>query len=238
MRPRVSIIVPTHDRPHLLPRALASLEGQSSSDWQAIVVVNNPDAAVRRAYASLLSGYLADERFELALSPRAGLGLALNLGLAFARGEFVAVLEDDDEWDPPFLESLVGELDPFAGPLVYCDQRERLGDEPVNWVVPPPAERQDYSRLFGGNWIAFPMALVRRAELLVIGGFDESCGGATDWDTWLRLAARGPFRHARQTLVTHHWQKDRSNYCLDESAMARANARIAEKRRAGAYRYS
>ena len=233
----VSVLVPTHDRPSLLPRALASLERQSFLDWRAIVVVNNADGMIRQEYVEILGNVLGDSRYDVVFRATAGLGAALNVGLHLTNGEYLAVLEDDDEWDPGFLETLARELSSFEGPLVYGDQREVFRGKIVNWVVPPPPERQDYAHLYSGNWIAFPMVLAKRSELLKIGGFDGSCGGATDWDTWLRLSARGPFRHVRQTLLTHHWNDERSNYCLDKAAMAEANARIAAKRAAGAYRH-
>ncbi|MBK9469978.1 MAG: glycosyltransferase family 2 protein [Gammaproteobacteria bacterium] len=90
--PRVSVIVPTHNRLPLLEEALGSIEAQSFIDWEAVVVDDASTPAI-------------DGRSVIARYPRArvhthhssqGGAAAKNTGIAMARGEILAFLDDDD----------------------------------------------------------------------------------------------------------------------------------------------
>lgn len=95
--PQISVIVPTHNRPQLLADALASLAAQSYSNWEAIVV----DDASTPPVASATS----EPRIRIVrVEPGAGGAAAKNRGIAEARGDFIAYLDDDDLYDPQYLE--------------------------------------------------------------------------------------------------------------------------------------
>lgn len=228
----ISVLVPTYSRPELLPRALESLVNQSHTDWECIVIQNGPRC--HNEYAEIALYYLTDLRFTFAFRPKASLPAALNDAWKLSRGDFMAVLEDDDEWAPSFLSDMHDFLVNHPSlDLVYADQVEIYQGEVVNWVNPP----ESYSRqkLLNGNWIAMPMVMFRRSALEHIGGFDEECGGGTDWDTWLRMSARSGVGHLKKTLVVHNWQPNGDNYSLNKQMMASVVPWIVQKRRAGAY---
>jgi glycosyltransferase involved in cell wall biosynthesis len=229
----IQVVVPTSSRPHTVGRAIESLLKQRSSEWECAIVKNGPSHL--EEYREVLKGFLSDERFTIIYTPVASLPRSLNLGARLSRSELVAVLEDDDEWHPRFLSSMSHEIvqREHTG-AVYCDQTEVYQGQEVNWVGAQGGPF-DRARLLSGNWIAFPMVLFRRECLEDVGGFDERCGGATDWDTWLRMSRDHGFRHVRQNLVTHHWLDDRSNLCLQEKHMQKANAYIRYKRSRGYY---
>jgi len=89
--PLVSVIIPTCNRPDMLAEAIASIQAQTCTDIEIIVVVNGPatDAAER-------SFRLASESGCRALRiGRQGIAAALNAGIASATGEFVAFCDDD-----------------------------------------------------------------------------------------------------------------------------------------------
>jgi len=208
----LSIIMPTHRRPHLLPRALRSLLAQSEPDWRPVVAVNGcPEQEGQ--YRAALAPFLYDERIAVQWSVTPSLPRALNRGLAFSTGRYLAVLEDDDEWDADFLRAMSRTLDarPDVG-MVYCRCREVTAHgEPCRLFSPWGA--WDHARMLQGNWIGFPQAMVRTHLLWQIGGYAEECGGAADWDTWLRLARISHVEGLDQTLITHHWDGD--NMCLE-----------------------
>src|SRR5437868_11412329 len=97
--PAISVIVPTHDRASLLPRALASLLAQDFAPFEVIVV----DDGSRDGTAAFLSG-VSDPRLRVLRHGRAlGAAGARNSALALARAPIVAFLDDDDEALPGFL---------------------------------------------------------------------------------------------------------------------------------------
>src|SRR5271154_5116163 len=91
----ISVIVPTAHRPQLLMRAVTSVLAQSMSDLEVVVVV---DAPICLETTQLLSG-IADRRLRFIQNPRSlGSAGARNVGIKAARGEWIAFLDDDDEW--------------------------------------------------------------------------------------------------------------------------------------------
>ena len=94
--PRVTAVIPTRNRPDLVCRAVRSVLSQTIRDLECIVVVDGPDSATTEALARV-----EDPRLKvLALEANVGGNEARNLGARTARGEWVALLDDDDEWLP------------------------------------------------------------------------------------------------------------------------------------------
>jgi len=118
--PSVSVIIPTYNRAHMLPRALDSVVGQTFSDWE-IVLVDDGSTDSTPALAADYAHRLGD-RFRYLIRPHVGCCAARNAGIDVARGRFVAFLDSDDEFRPEKLArqmELFG-LRPELG-LVYCD---------------------------------------------------------------------------------------------------------------------
>jgi len=104
----ISVIIPTARRPQLLMRAVNSVLAQSMSDLELVVVVDGPDPETTK----ILSG-VADHRFRFIENPRRlGSAEARNVGAMAARGEWVAFLDDDDEWISRKLELQLAAVTP------------------------------------------------------------------------------------------------------------------------------
>jgi glycosyltransferase involved in cell wall biosynthesis len=104
--PRVSVVIPLYNKAGSILASAGSVLSQSFGDWELIVV----DDGSTDASASLIAG-LGDSRVRLIGQANAGPGAARNRGLDDARGEFVAFLDADDEWDPAVLQLAVTALD-------------------------------------------------------------------------------------------------------------------------------
>src|SRR5262252_1967520 len=94
--PKISVIIPTYNRRHMLPRTIASVLSQDESDFELIVVDDcSPDDT--QAYLASLT----DPRVRTVVPSRnGGTAAARNVGLEAARGDIVALLDDDDEYLP------------------------------------------------------------------------------------------------------------------------------------------
>lgn len=99
--PVFSVIVPFHNGAEFLGEAIASLQGQSLGDWEALLI---DDASTDGAVALARAACRADPRLRLLHEPGRtrprGAGATRNLGLAVARGRHVAFLDADDRWLP------------------------------------------------------------------------------------------------------------------------------------------
>src|SRR5215218_7924672 len=94
--PRVTVILPTHDREPFLRRAIDSLLAQRFTDWELRAI---DDGSTDGTAAILDDAAAADERIHVHRHPsNSGLGAALDTGLAVAAADLVAYLPDDDVW--------------------------------------------------------------------------------------------------------------------------------------------
>lgn len=105
--PRVSIIVTVFNRTEFLPTALQSALNQSFQDFEIIVTDDSSSAAIRGICEDFRS-----DKIRYRTNPER-LGVALNLcaAVAEARGKYIAILNDDDLWEPEFLARLVAPLE-------------------------------------------------------------------------------------------------------------------------------
>jgi glycosyltransferase involved in cell wall biosynthesis len=92
--PLVSAVVPTRNRPDLVCRAVRSALGQTYPNLEVVVVVDGPDPATVAALEELRNPRVR----IIALSENVGGSEARNIGAREARGEWIALLDDDDEW--------------------------------------------------------------------------------------------------------------------------------------------
>ena len=126
--PQISVIIPSHGRPHLIGRAVKSALGQTLENIEVIVVLDGPDEA------SLAALYQFDDRrLKIKqLSSNHGLGEARNSGVREALSSWIAFLDDDDEWLPRKLELQIkaAEKSPFRYPVITCRviARDDTGD--------------------------------------------------------------------------------------------------------------
>jgi glycosyltransferase involved in cell wall biosynthesis len=100
MLPRISVVIPTRGRPELAERAVRSVFAQSFEDYEIVVVIDGPDRETGEALRQF-----RDERLHVVhLAENVGGSEARNIGVRFARGEWIAFLDDDDEWFQDKLE--------------------------------------------------------------------------------------------------------------------------------------
>jgi glycosyltransferase involved in cell wall biosynthesis len=179
--PLVSVVIPTHNRPDMLREAIASVRAQTFTDYEIIAVCNgaNPEDLAR---------YAAIPDIALIVTDRKGIGLALNIGIEAARGEWIAFLDDDDLWEPNKLETQLQVACSANADVIFCDTIN-FGDRHkiVAPIRPPPALSARGAFLLANYGGGCSATMVRRSALLAVGGFDEGHLFA-DWDLWMRLS--------------------------------------------------
>lgn len=157
--PLVSVILTVYNRLAFFDDALRSVEAQTFQDYEIIVADDSGCGAARAA--SLASN---DPRVRYTANPASvGVALSLRAALAEARGKYIAILNDDDLWEPSFLARLVPPLD--ADPhrvLAFCDHAIMGVDGRIDEAASRRnSERFGRSRLPEGD-IADPMGFVLR----------------------------------------------------------------------------
>lgn len=198
-------------RPGYLEEAVRSVRAQTILPLEHIVVDDG----------SYSVGPL-DDVHVLQVSHR-GLGPARNTGLEIARGEAVALLDDDDIWWPQHLATVWSVMQETGADVVYADCAETGRRDGYAITVrdfdPDLLERE--------NFICVPATLVRTSALREVGGF--GAGSLEDWDTWKRMARSGAvFVHVPVVTVTYRFHTDNLTYGGTEPDRTRADKELRE----------
>jgi glycosyltransferase involved in cell wall biosynthesis len=201
--PLVSIIVPTYNRAEYLRQAVRSVLDQTYQPWELVVVDDGSTDDTR----PFLEG-LQDARLRVVWAAHCANPAALrNLGLAQARGGYVAFLDSDDLWRPTKLAAQVTDLEshPECGwSYTFCDWIGPRGE-------PLPVGPELRCRPYRGRIIeqvitveaaiVTPSVMVRRDLLERIGGFDQTFPFFEDYECWARCALASPVTVVPRELV-------------------------------------
>lgn len=185
--PILSVIVPAYNVADYILPAVRSALGQGYRDLEVVVV----DDGSTDGTGELLRGAVRDPRLVVVRQRNAGLAAARNTALRHARGRYVGLLDGDDLWRPGKAERQVAVLE--ARPevtLTYSDSEYLTADG-------RPTGRLLQSRGSSPGWMSFLVRnhvgngstpILRRADLLAVGGFDERLRTAMeDYEAWPRL---------------------------------------------------
>ena len=195
--PRITVIIAAHNYGGHLPTALRSVQEQTLTDWECIVI---DDASTDDTAALLEDAVRGDGRIRsLRNAVNTGVSAARNRGLAEARGEFIQFLDADDAIAPGKLERHSAFLEAHPEAAVVCSdfahftsapdfhaQGELRPDEKLNGQG-----RGVMARLLKGNVIRINTALTRASVIRRTGGFREEFRSVEDLHLWLRIAAGG-----------------------------------------------
>jgi GT2 family glycosyltransferase/SAM-dependent methyltransferase/tetratricopeptide (TPR) repeat protein len=207
--PKVSVIVPTYNRPDRLRTALASVAAQTFQDFE-VIVVNDAGCDVGFVVAACADRHRIT---TITHDRNRGLAAARNSGLRAAKGTYIAYLDDDDRYLPHHLETLVTYLDRRQCRVAYTDA-SRVYERQIDGEYVETGRDVPYSYEFSpvdllvNNY--FPVLCVMHARQCVdeVGFFDESLFAHEDWDLWIRMATRFPFKHLAVTTAEFTWRSD------------------------------
>jgi len=183
----VTAVIPTHKRPFLLGRAIDSVLSQSVQVDEILII----DDACCEITEELVNKY-AVRRLKYFRSPFSGASASRNHGVSLASSDYVAFLDDDDEWTVDKIKlqkELVSKenLDVcfskikivYEGVGVSYCTRTRLPDNLLEEIC--------VENCIGGTI----SAMIRRDLLLELGGFDVSFPAREEYDLWIRLVHSG-----------------------------------------------
>lgn len=182
----VSIIIPTHNRLTMLKRAIRSVKDQTFKQYELIVV---SDGCTDGTNDYLKSIEHTNFKFFVNETP-CGASAARNIGLKYAKGEYIAFLDDDDEWYNFHLEILVKKIkstDSNVG-LVYGWIDYYEGDKIVNSKY-PNLSGNIFTHMLDKQAITNSSVLIIKSKVLKkVKGFDESLLRGNDGDFIRRIS--------------------------------------------------
>jgi ribosomal protein S18 acetylase RimI-like enzyme len=254
----VDVGIPTRERPELVCEAVAEVLAQRLGSWRLRISENGPAGSATEA---ALAPYLSDPRISYSATGETVTGPE-NWTRLIQQGNapYVALLHDDDLWDPGFLERRVAFLDrnPDCG-FVFSGNREidwsgnYVGE--TQFVLPEGVHPPQivFPLLYRHNVIGQPTTLVRRSAYEAVGPyFDGAFFPYWDYEMCLRLAAHFPVGYlavrdcsyrmhdVRMTFKVRHFGTaylevlDRADQMLEELPRIHVAPRMRRRRRAQA----
>ncbi|MBE2216306.1 MAG: glycosyltransferase, partial [Opitutaceae bacterium] len=214
--PRISIVVPVYNTPERwLRRMIESVREQTYPHWELCLADDaSPEAHVRRI---LEEAAASDPRIKVVFRPDNGhISAASNSALALATGEFVGLLDHDDELAPHALYevALVLARRPDVD-LVYSDE-DKIDEDGRRFE---PYFKPDWNAdLFLGQNYLSHFSVYRTALVREVGGFRVGYEGSQDWDLALRVTDRSAAdRIVHIPKVLYHWRAIAGSTALELS---------------------
>lgn len=199
--PRVSVVIPTHNRPQMLAEAVDSVLAQSFRELEIVIVDDGSQPPVDAApWRGQPLRVLRNEQPQ-------GVCAARNRGITEARGRWVALLDDDDRWLPQKLERQLAAMETSGSRWSFTGRHQVRSDGSVERAFHPDQVRHAADELLLGNRIGTPSTVIAERDLLLEAGlFSLDISVLADWDMWLRLhrlAAPAPVAEPLIDYVVH-----------------------------------
>lgn len=204
----VTVIIPTKNRLPLLKRAIESVKKQTCTNIEIIII----DEASTDGTKEYLAALQQTDPFVKVVFNSKSLGAAQsrNLGIELAKGEFVAFIDDDDEWMPEKTRKQIDFLNhnsecvAVTSDFQIIHKKGKLGQRIKR--IPVTIDKQTllcYNFLGGAS-----MCLAKTSSLKEINGFNPSLSSCQDWDLWLKLYSVGKIGVISEPLVRYYCQNE------------------------------
>ncbi len=248
--PRISVIIPVHNRPRLVREAVQSVLLQTYRDFEVIAVDDGSTDETPRALADLADGDAAG-RVRIRRVPHCGRpGAVRNRGARSARGRYLAFLDSDDLWAPEKLERQLALHAPPEG-RIFSDgaadaarlPAPRISHTRERWIrdgrtVSQAGQRHRRSGdLFEASLkkciIGPSTVLMERSLFEELGGFREDLEVGEDYELWLRLTHHHFVAYLEEALTTKRagpWDQLSERYGHIEGFRIDALRRLVESR--------
>ncbi|VAW86803.1 Putative N-acetylgalactosaminyl-diphosphoundecaprenol glucuronosyltransferase [hydrothermal vent metagenome] len=213
--PSISVIIPTYNRIETLPRAIESVLAQTHPVNELIIV---DDGSTDGTAAWVAEHY---PQIKLIEQQNSGVSAARNRGIEAASGEWIALLDSDDEWLPKKLEKQLACLK--SEPALKIIHSDEI------WIRNGVRVNQMRKHSKKGGWIfqdCLPLCAISPSAVMIhrsifddVGLFDESLPACEDYDLWLRITSVYPVLYYDEPLIQkyggHEDQLSRKHWGMD-----------------------
>ncbi len=207
--PRVSVIIPVHNRAEFLPLAVSSVQNGKFQQFEIIIVDNASEDDTLTAAHDMAA---QDDRIRVISLPDNVIAKALNAGIGEAKGDYIAQLDSDDEYTPETLDVMVKTLDDrldWALAISYYDLMDEAGNILDEFGVIKHLEynRNNILRVDGAG----ALRCWRREAIEEMGGFNEADFGhyGEDYDLVLKVGEK--YEVGRVHQVLYHYRRHPGN---------------------------
>lgn len=218
MEKLISVVVPTYNRAYVIQRAIESIQKQTYSNIEIIVVDDGSTDNTRE----IVEG-ISDSRIcYIQSSKNAGVSHARNLGIVAAKGDYIAFQDSDDVWRSDKLEKQMECMKVQEYGMVYSAFEREFQDGTVVYYPPKemPIEKKQGNilvSLLEKNLVSTQTMLVKREVFDEIGLFNEGMSNLEDYDIAVRIAKKYDIGMVDEPLVRLYTLADGINQNQIES---------------------
>lgn len=184
----ISVVIPTHKRPKLLQRAIKSVLAQTLLPFEIIIVddAGSPESEeVLKGFNSKLLRYVHNADGQGASSSR-------NLGAKLSRGDFVAFLDDDDEWVSVKLEKQRDLIKKSSLDACFSQIQIIYEDTDLSYPTASCMPADPLTLILRKNFIGGTISAVIKREVFEnLQGFDLEYKAREEYDLWIKIVLNG-----------------------------------------------
>lgn len=175
----ISIIIPTFNRAHTLPKAIESVLNQSANNWELIIIDDGSTDNTKE----VLGDFVKDDKIKYYFQNNAGVSAARNRGVELSKGDYLIFLDSDDQFSPDLFLKL-NEINYTSYDLI-CWQVSKLFDGKTSVLKPKRLEKifNNITAIFLAGSICY-----RKNVVLEAGGFDPKMSFGENYELGMRIA--------------------------------------------------
>ncbi|MBH1939368.1 glycosyltransferase family 2 protein [Mobilitalea sibirica] len=225
----ISVVIPTHNRANLIEKAIKSVQNQTYPVREIIIVSDGSVDGTDEIVNQLMN---EDSRIQLiSYHPGRNGNYARNCGIKAATGEYIAFLDDDDEWFPEKIQKQVEiiKIDQEVG--LVCTGIENIYIEENSSYLYIPAESGDLSqKILIRNYVGSTSTVLVKSELLKLCGFfDEQLYARQDYDLWIRICQVTKVGVVKEPCVKYYNYKQNNQISQQTDKYLKATEQINTK---------
>lgn len=223
----VSVVIPTHNRVDLLPRAIDSVLNQTYKEIELIVVSDGSTDGTDE----LMERFANDCRVKyINYKPARGGNYARNIGFDTACGDYVAYLDDDDEWLAAKIEKQVAlmEADDEVG-LVYTGINCIYVNEDISYTFIPKLRGDLSKEILFQNCIGSTSSVMLRRSHCLTFKFDEDLQARQDYDLWIKVLQSCKADVVSEPMVNYYNYRNQTQVSSSTAKYIRATEYINKK---------
>ena len=204
--PTVSVVIPTYNRPEMLARAVESVTAQTYDEIELVVVDDHSPTPAAETLDALETKVLYSVECIRHEENRGG-SAARTTGIEAASGDWIAFLDDDDEWKRTKLTKQIQRVESASSDVALVYTGIRQVDERGSTIAmkTPTGEGDVLEHLLRGNFIGtYSAVMVHSDAVAAVGSPDERFPSWQDWEWYLRLANYGKFASVPEPLAIRY----------------------------------
>ena len=195
---KISIIIPLYNKEHFVLGTIKSVIAQTFQDWEAIIINDgstDDSATIARS--------VKDPRIRFYEQENQGLSATRNRAIHMANGEYIALLDADDTWDPDYLATMVRLTEDYPGHAIYATGQK---NRPITTLPPGVSVIDNYLKYDEVYWVG--SMIIKKSVYDEIGDFRVGVTPHEDTDMWLRMSCKYEAVFLNEELVDHPYETE------------------------------